>query len=246
MPATRVTQQPSQLHPFDVVALYDDSDDLLVHAMLCNEAQSRHDVVHDSEVDCVHMGPPLRVQTSPLSSAAIGTAGLQETHRRKVKTFVDDRLKERFAEKERLKKLGRLADLRLEYLIHPPAMRPSGAIPMWRFSCVGFVLQAYQTARIKLLGGQLPLRSLTELKQFYPWAAKDLDVQENRIRLGIGEGERWPVALVGYVLNSLARNPSEIHAGPFVPQPGHEYFPPRPLADRTESVEKGDSTQAQG
>jgi len=98
---------------------------------------------------------------------------------------------------------------------------------LWRFSCVGFVLQAYQTARISILGAPLPLKTLDELKQFYPWAVNDLDNAESRVRLGIGEGDRWPVALVGYVLNSLSRSSGEIHASPFVPQPGDAYFPPR-------------------
>src|SRR5262249_28075708 len=81
--------------------------------------------------------------------------------------------------------------------------------------------------------------------QFYPWAAIELDVLENRIRLGIGEGEHWPVALVGYVLNSLARDSNEIHASPFVPQLGHEYFPPRPPAAPIQSAQNANSTPTQ-
>jgi len=222
MPAWTLTDEPTTIHPFDVLGQSDGTSHLMVHALLCNETESRTDVTKQSNIRCTHMGPPLGQRSS--SCDAVGSAGLNDTHRRKIKVFVDDRLMERAAEKKR----GRLNDLIAEYRIHPSATRPSREFPLWRFSCVGFVLEAYNAAGIRLLGAPLPFKTLDELKQLYPRHARHLDDSDNRTRLGIGEGDRWPVALVGYVLNSLSRAVKQIHSDEYVPQPGDEYFPPEP------------------
>ena len=223
MPARTLSDEPTTIDPFDVLGKNDGSSNLMLHALLCNETATRTDVTRASTIECSHMGPPLGQRR--YSCDVVGAAGLSDDHRRKIKVFVDERLNERAAEKERRRKLGLRFDSRVEYRIHPPATRPSGTFPLWRFSCVGFVLQAYQAARIQLLGSPLPLKSLDELKRLYPFHAQQLGDPETRARLGIGEGDRWPVVLVGYVINSLSRSITEIHEEPYVPQSGDEYFP---------------------
>lgn len=222
MPARTLTDEPTTIHPFDVLGQTDGTSHLMVHALLCNETDSRTDVTKQSEINCSHMGPPLGQRS--ISCDAVGSAELNDTHRRKIKLFVDDRLLERAAEKKR----GRLHGLLAEYRIHPPATRPSQEFPLWRFSCVGYVLEAYKAAGIRLLGAPLPFRTLDELKQLYPHHARRLDDSDIRTHLGIGEGDRWAVALVGYVLNSLSRAVDQIHSDEYIPQPGDEYFPPEP------------------
>lgn len=223
MPARRLSDQPSQLDPYDVLGQTDGSTDLMLHALLCNESTPRADVSKTTTVNCMHMGPPLGRRTD--CGDAVGSAGLAEGHRRKIKTFVDDRRQERKAAKKRLQAAGRGDALRFEYCIHPAATKPSGEFPLWRFSCVGFVLEAYRAARIRLLGSPRPSVSVSKLKQLYPDSADELDDPSVCDRMGIGEGESWSVALVGYLLNSLARDTDEIHRTPYVPRVGDEYFP---------------------
>ena len=85
--------------------------------------------------------------------------------------------------------------------------------------------EEWRTARIELLASLLPLRSLEDLKRFYPYAAAKLDDPQMRKLWGIDSGDRWPVALVGYVLHSLNREHSDIRAKPYTPELGDEHFP---------------------
>lgn len=228
MPSWTLSADPSHVAPFDVLAQGSGGSDLMVHALLYSDENARADVVKGAWLKCVHMGPPLSQRERPVD--VVGTASLSDEDVRKIKTFADDRLKERKSEEDRLKLLKQTNSLRVEYCIHPPAQKPTVSFSLWRFSCVGFVLQAYRTARLELLGTPLPLRSLDELKQFYPVQAEKLDDPVMRKQLGIDQGDSWPVALVGYVLHSLTREPNEIRATPYVPQAGDEYFPRREIA----------------
>jgi hypothetical protein len=90
---------------------------------------------------------------------------------------------------------------------------------------VGWVLEAYATADLRLLGEPLPLVTLDELKLHYPEFGDRLNDPQVRADLGIGEGESWPVALVGYVLHSLNRKAAEIRDLPYSPKRGDEFFP---------------------
>lgn len=227
MPARRLSDQPTRLAPYDILGRTDGSTDLMVHALLCNELHSRTDVTQTSAINCVHMGPPLGRCAGVCE--AVGSAGLGEGRRRKVKDFVNNRFQERKAARKRWQTAGQPKTLRMEYRIYPAATKPSPEFSLWRFSCTGFVLEAYRTARIRLLGEPLPQISLVQLKTYYPEVADKLDDFGFRKRMGIGEGDRWPVSLVGYLLNSLAREVDEIHKTPYVPQSGDEYFPPRAL-----------------
>lgn len=199
----------------------------MVHALL-SFAEGGAEATKTTNIQCVHMGPPFG--THRYECDAAGTASLSGAERRMIKKFVDDRLEEREAQKARLRLTRRDRDIRTEYCILPSAQRPTPAFPLWRFSCVGFVLQAYQTARIELLGLPIPLRNLDELKRFYPSAAGKLDDPKVRKQLGIADAGPWPVALVGYVLHSLNREPAVIRSAPYVPAAGDELFP------RVESV----------
>jgi len=225
MPAWILSAEPTHVTPFDVLAQGSGGSDLMVHALLFYEESARTDVVKGALLKCVHMGPPFSQRDRQVD--AVGTAVLTDEDIRKIKTFADDRLRERKAEEERLKRIKQEDSLRVEYCIHHPSQKPTAIFSLWRFSCVGFVLQAYRTARIELPGTPLPLRTLDELKQFYPTHAAKLDDPETRKQLGIDQGDSWPVALVGYVLHSLSRQPTEIRGTPHAPKSGDEYFPRR-------------------
>jgi hypothetical protein len=225
MPAFNLSAEPVSISPCDVLAKSAGERDLFTHAMLCDEDNIRNDVVHGAVLRCVHMGPPLT--GSEASVHAVGRTDLTAVERRMIKSFTDSRFAERQAEEQRLKLLQKRKELRFEYVIFPAAVRPSATFPLWRFSCAGFVLQAYRAARIELLGEPLPQKSLDDLKQMYPQVAARLDDPETRRQLGIAQGDSWPVLLVGYLLHAFNRDADAIRGAPVVPTHGDEYFPRR-------------------
>ena len=223
MPATRITETPVEVHPFDVLAT--GSGDLMIHAMLCHEDNPRNDVTRATAVKTSHMGPPLGPKQ--LQCDAVGSAELGEDERIKLKDYVNYHRQETENEKLIHRRLGIRWDSTTQYRIHPPYSPPTPDYNLWRFSCVGYVLKAYESVRIKLLDEKPPAKTIDDLKRLYPFAAAELDDPDKRQGLGIGEGENWPVALVGYLLHSLARDISLIrgpNAQPYVPNEGDEYF----------------------
>lgn len=227
MPAQRLySAQPAAVHPYDVLAQSDGTSDLMLHALLCNEAASQNGITDSSVLRTFHMGPPLGPRRDLCD--AVGSANLSADQRRKIKSFVDDRRAEKEAEKRRLRARGLSWNATAQYRIQPAATRPSRRFPLWRFSCVGLVLEAYKTARVYLLAPPLPLKTVADLKRLYPQFASELDDPDTRHDLGIGTGDRWPVALVGYVVHSLARTAAEINgagAQPYQPHVGDEFYP---------------------
>jgi hypothetical protein len=75
----------------------------------------------------------------------------------------------------------------------------------------------------------VPPATLDKVKKSFPTLSAWLDRPEFRERLGIGQGDEWPVLFAGYVLNSLARQADEIRKVPFAPVEGDEYFPSQPI-----------------
>ncbi len=229
MPAWMLDKTDRQVTEFDVGALDTVGGGALTHLVLCVPSQPLLINQDSGPIESVEMGPPLGA--TPTKVAAIGTAALdlhqaEPGERRKIKAFVDDRFEERNAQLERLKALSLIEQIYSEYVIHPPFVEQDEDVPLWRFSCVGFVLRAYMEARINLLDlAKLPHVSLNYLKGNYDRMRKLLDHLEFRTRLGVGEGDSWPVAMVGHVLNSLAREPDEIRRTPFVPIGGDDRFP---------------------
>ncbi len=230
MPAQRTNvDQPITVRPGDMLGKSDGSSDLMVHAMLFDEESDRFDVTNNTNLRTAHMGPPLGNATRTCD--AVGGITLTDDQKLRIKEFIarnKDSAKKRSIEYRRR---GQKADPRDLYVILPAAKAPSGDFIYWRFSCVGFVLKAYEQIQIQLLSGPIPERRLEELKTFYPWAVSDLDDASSRERFGIGAGDRWRVELVGYLLHSLARDESKVIAAPYTPQRGDEYFPRQSASD---------------
>ena len=106
---------------------------------------------------------------------------------------------------------ARLGGLLEQYVICPhvkDVRREDQTVIYRRFSCVGFLLEAYREAQIDVLWtdlAPLPLVGLDALKAQYPRFARFLDRPDVRDELGIGSDGPWPVVLAGYILNGLAR-----------------------------------------
>ena len=213
--------------PGDMLAKSSGVSGLMVHAMLCDEEAARSDVTSVTQLRIAHMGPPLGNATK--TTDAVGQMALTDEQRLRIKKFVARSKSASDLRREEYRKRGQKPDPRELYVILPSAKAPSDDFPYQRFSCVGFVLQAYKECGVRLLGGSMPDRTLEEIKRFYPWFVRDLDDPDKRIAMGIGAGDRWPLELVGYVLHAFNRRDHEIMSTPYSPRDGDEFFP-RPRA----------------
>ena len=172
----------------------------------------------------IHMKPPLRRDASASPIHSHGSAGLNVDETLQIGVFIDENESEMEAAKVR----DRAKD---QYVIDPHATGPDGTIKYRRYSCAGFVIEAYRDAGIDLLTtarSDLPAVNISTLQRQYPDLSDALNHPKFRERFGLkGEGP-WNVVLAGYVLNSMARTEAEIRARSYTPSPGDEYFPRRP------------------
>ena len=231
MPAWRLDENERQVTQYDAVASDGGESQFVGHVLLCDVDEPTSINSSSSSVPAVHMGPPLertQKQIDIIATAELDASGANLGERRQIKTFVDDRLLERKAQEERLKKLDRTLHRQSEYIIHPAAKGPDADYPLWRFNCAGFVLNAYLEAGIELIVQEhAPPVSLDLLKRAFPTARNRLDGPEFRTQMGVDTGDQWPVIFAGYVVNSLNRSADEIRKAPCRPRSGDEYFPAR-------------------
>jgi len=126
------------------------------------------------------------------------------------------------------------------YVIRPHMVTPlseEGRRRPRRFSCSGFVIEAYREADIKLLELEsIPRVRVETLRPayefFFSLEERDSRTQEKfgfkgREDLGVDDADSWDVVLPGYLFHSTARatdeNPRPPH--PFVPEARHACFP---------------------
>jgi len=221
MPAQRLKNQPVTVRKYDVAAQDSASTRCFVgHVGLAPEQRSH--LRWNDEIGSVHMKPPLQRSQSGFAVHAVGTAGLTSDEIRQIDVFVDELEDEYEADKRR--------HLR-QYVIHPhtePVLATDGTIICRRFSCAGFVIEAYRDAGIMLLSttvDDLPSVSLDTLKRAYHDFRERLDRPDERKRYGLSGDGPWPVLLAGYVLNAFDRSENEIRATPYKPRSGDEFFP---------------------
>lgn len=230
MPAQRLTAQGSPISRSDVVAF--DAEGVryfLRHTALASHGHQS--VTTGDNVSVNHMGPPLE-RDGQCRVDASGTAELNDNELNAIELFIDEHDLERQAQMERQRSEG---DKFPEYIIHPHTdYSPDGSFR--RFSCTGYVVEAYGNdgAGIDLI--DIAAVPEVDLRMIYR-ANPDLERLEAnpplRKRMGIrsrqdlglkGDGP-WPVLLPGYVLHSLARNTDAIREEPYSPNAGDECFP---------------------
>jgi hypothetical protein len=218
MPAHRLGNQATLVFRFDVVAKDSDAEAKFVcHVGLANEER---DVVLNGVIAMLHMGPPLERIEGGVSIHARGTADLKVGEMRQIGVFVDEHLPECEAESVR----GRP-----QYIIMPHYRESDASCSVRRFSCAGFVIEAYRYAGVDLVvtnTDSLPAIPLETLSQAYPRVAKILESRDHRKKLGLEGDGPWPVVLAGYVMNALNRPANDIRHQPYQPQPRDEYFVP--------------------
>jgi hypothetical protein len=229
MPAWRLNDVPVPAQKLDVAARDSESVvEFIGHVGLLNDGpkELKKDKVA-AQVPLVHMIPPFTDNRHLWEVHAIGTASLTPDEVLQIKTLCQHRLLEYEAHKARREN---------QYVIRPPVKRPDGDHPYYRYSCAGFVIEAYRWAGIELVvtrDEDLPKVSLDTLKDAYPFFAAKLDDPVERTKYGLEDlapneqAEGWPVVLAGYVMNALCPGAEDIRRAPYKPRSGDEFFPSR-------------------
>lgn len=225
-PSYRVGESSVTLNLFDVVG-HDGADPgFVTHTGLAASAG----VQNANVLPILDMGPPLHGHGAgaQIKASVVGTASLTDDEVRKLQTFVDRHANEHqvFLQFS----MGQLLTAAPQmYCIHPhasPLRESDGRYVRTRFSCAGFVLEAYKTARIKLLlPGALPVVDFTVIKLAYPSQSRLID--SGRISaeaLGLEGNGPWPVLLCGYLFHALNRDADVVRHIPYQPVTENRYF----------------------
>lgn len=216
----------SDITAFDVIGEDSSAEAGFVrHVALATTSVAGHPA--GGSLPATHMRPPLLV----VDGAAVhthATVPLSAEEQRAVQRFVSDLDLEYAAAG-----VGRLTQHQYCIRPHTDSRRaPDGTTQLRRFSCVGFVVEAYRDAGLDPVATDdhsLPLVSLDTLLVAYPDMARVLNHPELRGRLAnlAGSGP-WPVLLPGHLFAALRADEGRIRSGPpYQPVVGDEYFPPR-------------------
>jgi hypothetical protein len=222
MPAQRVGKNAVAIGRFDVVGQdAAATPEFIGHIALARERATNYRVTEPLNV--VHMRPPLE-HAGQCHAHCIGSVGLTADEEQQIAVFSDEIQSEYLAAQ---------VNTRSQYVISPHVKEvrsDDGTVVCYRFSCAGFVIEAYHEAGIDVLtfaDEDLPPVSLDALKTQYPRFAGLLDSDRMREELGIPGDGPWRVVLAGYVMNALDRPESAIRSLRYSPQPGDEFFPRR-------------------
>jgi hypothetical protein len=185
----------------------------------------------DGEVAVIEMGPPLRGNgaNGRMRIDVVGWADLTDDEIQKIRTFIDRHTNEHAAVSELTAAdvLRKSAEL---YCIVPhasPYEESDGRYVRMRFSCAGFVVEAYRSARINLVEvDRLPLVDMETIKAAYPNQIGLIERERlSAESLGLGGAGPWPVLFCGYLFHSLGRTAEKIRSTPYVPEDHDRLFP---------------------
>ncbi len=188
-----------------------------------------------ASVRLAHMTPPLLVDAPFFALRQThGAAGLDDSERDLIATYVRQLQSEYQAEKKRRQATGTWSpdageQFRADqYMIRPHVRLPDDERPYHQISCAGFVQEAYHEAGIVLVDtaeANLPPCWLETLRTAYAEMAPQIEDVTFRVDKGlVGDGP-WPILLPGYIMHALDREREEILASPFRATPGDECFP---------------------
>lgn len=221
MPARRISDGVCVVRLFDVVGRDSaTTPEFTRHVGLAAEGRAEHRP--SDALPWEHMGPPLLRGDSSGPVHSLGMAGLSVDQTRQIRLFIDELENEYEGVK-----------VRSQYVVAPHVCdekADDGTTKYRKFSCAGFVIEAYREAAIDLLtteANDLPSVDLDTLLRQYPDKERELRSDLVRRKAGLEGDAPWPVVLCGYVLNSLARSEPEIRSGPYRPEAGDEFFPAR-------------------
>jgi len=226
LPARPITSAPMAVACSDVIGKHAaEAVGFVNHVGLA--AASYASLVKGDTIDVVEMGPPLRegIRWAP---DVYATASLNYDETMRITIFCRQHKGEHEA-----RNLVRGRGQYRGFVITPhckPFCEADGTQLATRFSCVGFVIEAYREAKIDLVvtdGHRLPSVPWEVLSLAFPVLKRDDWARVNQeYDLGLEPGSsEWHVMLPGYVVNALARGRDEIRSSPFIPQSKDAYFP---------------------
>lgn len=225
MPSFRVERSSVSILMYDVVGKDGDLPRFIDHAGLADAYLT----FQTDAVAIIDMGPPLHGPGAAKSirASAVGCAELDD-ETQKIRTFVDLHAGEH-ASLSQLNQRQIVQRAPEMYRIYPPAephCEDDGRYVRTRFRCAGFVLEAYNFARITLLDpGVLPAVGMDVLASAYPIQIRLLDSgMVAGEALGLSGNGPWPLLLCGYLFHSLARTAIEIREQPYSPTIEDRFF----------------------
>lgn len=224
MVSFRIGQQNSKISVYD--ALGQDAQD--VPSFVCHIGMSSKNVEANGQqvvlAKMVEMCPPLVVpvideEPDPESDRVdvVGSIELTAAESKQIATFVEEI-------EEELKSVPE----NLQYTVHPHFRDRTEPDSARRYSCVGFVQQAYEYADIDLVDIEsLPNVELETILPAYPDRREVLLHRRARSFVGLKGDGPWPVLLPGYVFHAMNRSSLECRSTPYKAQAGDECFPRR-------------------
>ena len=222
MPAQSITSTPTKVACCDVVGKYTAGlDGFVRHVGLAEDASES--VVKGDVLAVAEMEPPLHAGKSWVPDVC-GTAMLTRDEIKQVQLF---------CRQHRDKHARYILDCERGFIIHPhckPFYEEDGTPVATRFSCVGFVIEAYREIKIDLIvtgADKLGKVSWETLALAYPEINKGWWAKINQeYDLGLDPASpEWRIVLPGYVLHALARDSKDIRDTPYLPQEQDAYFP---------------------
>lgn len=226
MPSYRISGSTLSLSRFDVVGQDGAESNFVSHAGLAESAGSQG----AANVPVLHMGPPLHGNGAPvhIKVDVAGSAALTDDEIQKIKTFVDRHANEHllFSQLSQTQLIQAAPQM---YCVLPhecPLYESDGRYARTRFSCAGFVFEAYKSARIKLLDlNELPMVDMAIIAAAYPQQTRFIESRRiNAEALGLGGNGPWPVLLCGYLFHALNREADVIRREAYAPDITDRYF----------------------
>jgi hypothetical protein len=170
VPSYRVTEPTVSLSRFDVIGQDGDELGFVVHVGLAEVVGPSSSVA----VPVCEMGPPLRGNNASgqMQCNVIGSATLTNGEIQKIKAFIDRHANEHaaFLQVSRGQLIQAVPEI---YCIIPhasPLREIDGRYTRTRFSCAGFVFEAYKKARITLIDvNNLPVLICRLLRPHIPY-----------------------------------------------------------------------------
>lgn len=219
MPSYRVNESTISLNIYDIVGQDGNSHNFIVHTGL---AESTGSHAAEQNIPVIDMSPPLREGNDLSDVSVVGSAFLTDDEERKIKKFIDTHASEHEAFQQ-LRRKEFFKSIPQMYCVFPHAEKikeKDGRYTRMRFSCVGFVFEAYKYAKIVLLvdTNDLPSLNMELIGQAYP---RQLQMMEsNHVKkedLGLTGDGPWSVMLCGYLFHALNRTSNDIRTEPYTP-----------------------------
>ncbi len=226
MPSYRVALGSVTLAMFDVVGRDGDEPAFIGHAGLADSAGSHN----AAKISVLDMGPPLHGQGTPghMSADVVGSATLTDDEVKKITNFINRHASEHrsFLEFSRTELINAAPKM---YIVRPhakPFDEEDGRYARMRFSCAGFVLEAYRKARIRFLDSKaLPSVEMDDIRLCYPLEIRLMeDGKVTPEDLGLEGDGPWPVLLCGYLFHALNRDAGTVRSEQYVPTIADRHF----------------------